>query len=146
MATENETALIGGLQINVGLDFHKVIDYDRRAMRQVLVKGAAEVRKSARRMVARNAISAAGEFPGADTGTLKRAIGIIARGSKGGWVKVGVKKTPAMQDYYPAFLFYGSRKRNLKARKNYITAALEERSSAIRASVQAALKQSLVPR
>lgn len=133
--------------LEVGLEFHKTIDYDRRAMRRALVKGAAQVRKEARRIVARRAVSAPGDFPGQQTGAMKRAIGIVGKGSKGGWIKVGVKKTPEMgKDFYPAFLFYGSQKTGLARRGNFITAALDARREAIRSDIRAALAQSLVPR
>lgn len=171
------------VRVDVGLKFHETIDYDRKAMRRALVKGAADVRKEARRLVARRAISAAGEFPGSETGTLKRAIGVVANGSKGGWIKIGVKKTPGMgDDFYPAFLFYGVKKQgkiarlapglgrgvsNRRARGeraaivvdrkastgffvaprgNYITAALGSRREVVKANIQAALRNSLVPR
>lgn len=98
-------------EIKVGLDFHKTIDYDTKAMRRALVRGAAEVRKEARRLIARRAISAGGEFPGQSSGTLRRSIGVVSKGSKGGWIKIGVRKTAGMDQFYPAFLFYGVKKR-----------------------------------
>ena len=100
----------GGTEVHVGLTFHKFIDYDRKVLRRAMVKGAAEIRKEARRLVARRAISAAGQFPGASTGVLRKAIGVVSKGSRGGWIKVGVKKTNGMDSFYPAFLFYGVKK------------------------------------
>ncbi|MGE5467291.1 MAG: HK97 gp10 family phage protein [Ignavibacteria bacterium] len=138
------SAVIGELE--VGLEFHKTIDYDRKAMRRALVKGAAEVRKEARRIVSRRAISAPGGMPGQQTGALKRAIGVVGKGSKGGWIKVGVRKTSEMKDFYPAFLFYGSAKTGLAKRGNFIVAALTARRDVIRSDIRAALAQSLVPR
>jgi len=99
------------VKINVGLQFHEIIDYDRKVLRRALVKGAAEIRREARRLVARKAISEPGAFPGTDTGQLKRAIGVVSKAPNGGgWIKVGVKKTPKMNAFYPAFLFYGVKK------------------------------------
>lgn len=182
MEQEFTKGAYGGTEVHVGLTFHKAIDYDRKALRKALVKGAAEIRKEARRLVSRRAISAAGAFPGMQTGTLKRAIGIVSKGSKGGWVKVGVKKTPGMDDFYPAFMFYGvkglgkigraapgegrgksnRRRRGQRAklieerrasngyivapRKNYMTAALDSKRDTVKATIQAALRNSLVPR
>jgi len=131
--------------VRVGLDFHRTIDYDRKAMRAALGRGASEVRKAARRIVSRRAISLAGEFPGMQTGKLKRAIGIVSRGSKGGWVKIGVRSIPS-NDFYPAFLFYGSPKTGLKKRGNFMVAALSEKREAIRSIARNALKNALVPR
>lgn len=133
------------IEARVGLAGHKIIDYDRRAMRKALRKGAADVRKEARRIVSRRAVSQAGEFPGLQAGALKRAIGIVGRGSKGGWIKVGVKSIPGSA-FYPAFLFYGSPQTGLETRGNFMTAALAARRESVRAMVQDALRHSLVPR
>lgn len=146
MEKDSSYGSLNGINLRVGLEFHKTIDYDRKAMRKALAKGAAEVRKEARRIISRRAISSAGEFPGLQTGTLKRAVGIVSKGSKGGWIKVGVKKTKEMTDFYPAFLFYGSAKINLARRGNFITAALASKREGVRSQIRAALQNSLVPR
>lgn len=136
---------LGGLELEVGLDFHSVIDYDRKAMRKALREGAAEVRKEARRIISRRAISSAGEFPGLQTGALRRAVGIVSKGSKGGWVKVGIRTIPNSV-FYPAFLFYGSRKTGLEKRSNFMSSALATKRESVRSQIRAALKDSLVPR
>lgn len=146
MEREHSASMSNGFEISAGLEFHRTIDYDRRGMRRALNRGAAEVRKEARRLVARRAVSAAGEFPGVDSGTLRRGIGIVRRGSKGGWVKIGVRKTEGMADFYPAFLFYGSPKTGLAKRDNYITAALATKRETVRSNIRGALKDCLVPR
>ena len=143
--TERSTSEGGGIALSVGLDFHKTIDYDRRAMRRALVKGAAVVRKEARKLVAQRVVSQPGEFPGEQSGAMRRAIGVIGRGSKGGWVKVGVRSIPG-SFWYPAVLFYGSPKRNIAARGNFMTAALANRSNEIRDQVRDALRHALVAR
>lgn len=97
---------LGGLEIQVGLDYHKTIDYDRKKMRAALVRGAGTVRKEARRLVNRRTVSKPGESPGRKTGGLWRAIGVVSRGTKGGWVKIG-PKTISNRVFYPAFLFHG---------------------------------------
>lgn len=145
MDRETATGSLGGVELRVGLEFHRTIDYDRRALRKALVKGAAQIRKEARRIVSRRAISVAGEFPGLQTGALKRAIGIVSRGSKGGWIKIGVRTIPNSM-FYPAVLFYGSRKTGVEKRANFITAALANKREGVRSEIRAALKDSLVPR
>lgn len=146
MESQSSIGSIGAADLRVGLMFHKTIDYDRKPMRKALREGAGLVRKEARRIISRRAISAPGEFPGMQSGALKRAIGIVAKGSRGGWVKVGVRKTPEMQDFYPAFLFYGSEKKGLAARGNFIVAALDAKREDVRQLVSAALRNALVPR
>lgn len=145
MDVEQSLSSSGGIELEVGLRFHKTIDFDRRALRRALVKGGGEVRKAARRLVSRNAVSGAGEYPGVDSGALKRAIGIVSKGSKGGWVKVGVKSIKG-SFFYPAVLYYGSPKRNIARRGNFMTAALSEVAPQVRQTIRAALANSLVPR
>ena len=146
MEKQFNSAAKGGIELSVGLEFHKVIDYDRKALRKALREGAAQVRKEARRIVSRRAISLAGEDPGLRTGALKRAIGIVGKGSKGGWIKIGVRKSKEMKDFYPAFLFYGSPSTGLAKRANFMETALGNKREAVRAQVRAALRNALVPR
>ncbi|MFW6167580.1 MAG: hypothetical protein ACOC8J_15515 [Ralstonia sp.] len=145
MTQQSSDGQVAGISLHVGLDFHSTIDYDRKAMRRPLVKGAAVVRKEARTLVSRRVVSQPGEFPGEVTGAMRRAIGVIGRGSKGGWVKVGVRAIPG-SFYYPAVLFYGSPARHIAARGNFMTAALANRGSEIREQVRDALRHALVPR
>lgn len=145
MDREASSGSLGGVEVQVGLEFHKTIDYDRKAMRKAMREGAAAVRKEARRIVSRRAVSLPGGFPGQHSGALKRSIGIVSRGSKGGWVKVGVRSIPNSV-FYPAFLFYGSPKTGLQKRANFMTAALQEKRDSVRGMIREALKNSLVPR
>lgn len=143
--SEHSASEGGGIRLAVGLQFHRTFDYDRKRMRRALTRGAALVRLEARKLVARRVVSQPGEFPGEQSGAMRRAIGIIGRGSKGGWIKIGVRAIPG-SFYYPAVLFYGSRKRNIAARGNFMTAALGNRADEIRGQVRDALRQALVPR
>lgn len=136
---------LGGLQLEVGLEFHKVIDYDRKKMRAALVRGAGTVRKEARRLVSRRAVSRPGEMPGRESGDLWRAIGVVSRGSKGGWLKVAPKKINGSQ-FYPAFLFYGSQKTGLEPRGNYMEEALQNKAASVRAEAREALRGALIAR
>lgn len=145
MVHESSSGEMTGLTLHVGLDYHSVIDYDRKQMRRSLVKGAALVRKEARTLVSRRMVSQPGEFPGEQTGAMRRAIGVTAKGSKGGWIKVGVRTIPG-SFYYPAVLFYGSPKRHIAARGNFMTAALANRASEVREQIREALRGALVPR
>lgn len=146
MNEQSSSGSAGGIQLEVGLRFHKIIDYDRKALRRAMREGAAQVRKEARRIVSSRAVSLAGEFPGMRSGALKRAIGVVGRGSKGGWIKVGVRKTTQMKDFYPAFLFYGSPKTGLAKRGNFMSTALQNKRDSVRSAIRSALRDSLVPR
>jgi len=145
MDSDNSRGSVGGVDLEVGLRFHKAIDYDRRAMRKALASGAAVIRKNARRLVSRRAISNPGEFPGMQSGALRRAIGVVSRGSKGGWVKVGVRSIPG-HFFHPASLYYGSQKIGLAKRGNYMEKSLSNSAATVRSGVREALKASLVPR
>lgn len=137
-------------RIEVGLEFHKTIDYDRSKMRKALSRGGAMVTRESRRLISRRAISLPGQNPGAVTGKLKRSIGVIARGSKGGWIKVGPRSFNKAGlgggFFYPAVLFYGSRKRNIDKRNNFMVEALQNKRDSARGEIRTALKASLVPR
>lgn len=137
-------------RIEVGLQFHKTIDYDRRAMRRALNVGAAQVRKEARRLLSKRAVSLPGEAPGQDTGALKRSIGIVRRGGKKGYVVIGPRtfaKAGLPDDFfYPAVLYYGSGKRNIAKRENFMVTALQNRREQVKATIQDALRSTLVPR
>ena len=97
-------------------------------------------------MISRRAVSAPSDMPGMQTGAMRRAIGIVSRGTKGGWVKIGVRKTAEMQGFYPAFLFYGSTKTGLAKRGNFVVAALDNKREAVRDQIRGDLKHALVPR
>lgn len=132
-------------EVNVKLGGFSRIDFDKKKIRKTMRTLGRDVQKEARRLVARRAISGAGEYPGRQTGRLWRAIKYKV--SKPGFlVKIMPAKTADMKDYYPAFLLYGSKKRDLAPRKNYMTDALENRRSVARGALRNALKDSLVPR
>jgi len=135
----------GDLDLNVAISGHTAIDFDKRVMRRVLRSEGGKVRTAARRLVARRAISAPGDFPGRQTGALFRSI--KAKVSSGGfWVKIMPFKTPEMgKDFYPAYLFYGT-SRGVAARGNYMELALDQRRAPARAAIRAGLISALKPR
>ncbi len=145
MDKQTSTGAAGGLLLEVGLEYHKTIDYDRSKMRRALRSGAAVVTKESRRLVSRRAISAPGEYPGMQSGRLRRGIGTVSRGRKGGWIKVSVR-TIKGSDFYPAFLHRGSPKTGLAPRGNFVADALDNKRDQVRNNIRGELRQSLVPR
>lgn len=133
------------IETHVTIDGHSRIDFDRKRMRKAMRKVGADVRKQARRLVARRAISEAGQNPGRDTGVLWRSI--KATVSKSGFmVKIRPEKTTEMgADFYPAYLHYGVRGR-IDPRANYMETALEQRRAAAQSAIRSALFDSLIPR
>lgn len=95
------------LEVNETIVGHSRIDFDKVKIRRAMRKIGADVRKAARRLVARRAISGAGDYPGRGTGALMRSI--KAKVSKPGFlVRVAPYRTAEMgEDFYPAFLDYG---------------------------------------
>jgi hypothetical protein len=138
------------IDVHVDVQGHSKIDFDKRKIRKVLRTEGRAVQKAARRLVARKAISNPGEFPGKDRGFLQRAIGLVFPRSKDGyWVKVepttaGMKKSGRL--YYPAILYFGSAKRGIAPRGNYMVAALDARRDATRAALAAGLQDALIPK
>lgn len=134
------------LETNVTIDGFSRIDFDRKQIRKALNSIGRDVRKDARRLVARRVLSGAGDYPGSKTGALLRSI--KHKVSRAGFmVVVRPTKTAEMgEDFYPAFLHYGSKKRNLAARKNFMTDALDNRQENARTVLRAALQDSLIPR
>lgn len=118
---------------------------ERKVRRRALNKGAAVVRAEARRLVSRRAVSAPGEAPGMQTGALRRAVGTVSKGSKGGWIKVGVR-TIKGSIFYPAFLFYGSPKTGLEKRANFVAQALNNVQPAVKTVISQAVRDSVTVR
>ena len=83
-------------------------DFDTRVLKKNFRTVGAEVRKIARRLVSRRAVSKAGEFPGMDTGTLRKSI--KSKVSRSGFsVGISSYKIEGMDVYYPAFVYWGHR-------------------------------------
>lgn len=134
------------LEVNATLHGFSRIDFDGKQIRKTMRLLGRDVQKEARRLVARRAISGGGEYPGRQTGALWRAIKYkVSR--PGFLVRIQPYRTDEMdKDYYPAYLLYGSRKRALAPRGNYMVDALEARRPMARAAIKRALKDALVPR
>ena len=117
---------------------YRKIDYDPKALKQPLRKSGNAVRKIARKMISRKAVSEAGQFPGKQTGEMAKSIKVTV--SKSGYsVAVYPTKTQAMPAYYPAFVVYGHR-------APYSETAQEARSHKQRAGKKvAAPRKNFVP-
>lgn len=86
----------------------RTIDYDRREVKKALRKSGGAVRKLARKLISKEAVSKPGQYPGKETGELSRSITVST--TKSGYAAlVRPTKTKAMPVYYPAFVVYGHR-------------------------------------
>ncbi|SAL20667.1 hypothetical protein AWB70_01058 [Caballeronia cordobensis] len=143
-----------GVEVHVGWTGHTRIDFDKKKIRKVMRARGRDIQKEARRLVARRAVSAPGEYPGRDTGTLWRSI--KSKVSRSGFlVRIAPQKTPEMGgDFYPAFLWYGVRRKGgdegsawrIDPRANYMTEALDRRREVSQSTIKAALQDALIPR
>lgn len=145
--------------VRVEISGTSTIDFDMRIVRKGLFEAANITRQEARRLVARRAISGAGEYPGLQTGRLMRSIKTFAWGKT--WVAVGPTKTSSMKDFYPAILNYGvtgnKRRKDHRAqvkggkwriapRRNYMVDALHRKRLAVRNVLMSAMMDALKPR
>lgn len=102
--------------VDVGVNWRdqRRIDFDKKKVRKTILAEAREVRKLARRMVARRAISSPGEFPGKDSGLLQKSIKVFP-GRKGAmFAVIRPHMISGMEVFYPGILNRGS-KRHLGA-------------------------------
>jgi hypothetical protein len=99
----------GFFSADVFWEGHSYLDFDKRKIRKAMRAIGADIRKVARKKVARRAVSDAGAAPGKQSGTLQRSIRVKV--SKPGLlVRIAPDKTEAMgTHFYPAFLNYGVR-------------------------------------
>lgn len=140
-------------EINVRLAGFSRIDFNRAPVRKVLRAEGNLIRDVARGLVSSKGPSADGEFPGRDSGVLRRAI--KSKTLRGGFaVAVRPEKTARMgKYYYPAFLLHGVKKRRgkplnpgLKPRADYMVEGLARRRSPATEAIRSAMQLSLVPR
>ena len=105
MSADRAGALTMRAQIQSPFTF---ADFDPRVLKKGFRKVGAEVRKIAKKEVSKKAVSRAGDFPGRDTGTLRKSI--KAKVSRSGFsVGVASYKVTGMDVYYPAFVYWGHR-------------------------------------
>jgi len=127
--------------------FNRLI-FDKRELKAAIRKGGNVVKTEARRLIARRAVSGAGDLPGRVTGAMSKSIKTNV-GSGGGYVRVMPYMTEEMRKYtatkknpkgsfYPAFLFYGT-SRGLKPRKDFMLQALDNKQVQIRSAISASL-------
>ena len=150
--------------LNVKLYGYTKIDFDRKPVRRALMLEAREVRKLARANVSRRAVSGSGEYPGLDTGDLRRSITAFSKG-RGFLAIIQTKRTERMKKrkFFPSILIHGRKRAQkapkktsisgknkqigqLEARKDPILDAFEIRRERIIAAVTTALQESLISR
>ena len=121
------------------------VDFDKKKIRKALRIEGRAVQKIARKLASKKLLDSNGSYPAKQTGRLVRSIKVkVSR--PGFLVKIAPQKMADMKDFYPAFLFYGSKKINLAPRQNYMTDALDARRESARSAILNALQGALIPR
>lgn len=131
------------LKINVDLYGYTQIDFDKKPIRRALRKEGAEVRKLARRLISRLAISSPGEYPGLDTGNTRKSLAVFP--SKDGFAVVIAPRRTGQEKkgFFPTILVYGTE--SLEPRADYLEAALNSRRATTIVALTDALQTSLKP-
>lgn len=128
-----------------------VSDFDAKRLRPFLRRIGAAITKDARKRISSSEVSTEGQYPGMDTGAMRRAIRVkLFKSGYGLKVYQDMPKKPGAQDhfFYPAFLRYGAKNKNkpnwrIKPRKNYIEDAANDQRQSTMLIVKAALEASL---
>lgn len=96
----------------------KYPDFDIKTLKKGLRKNGSLVAKEAKRLVSKKGVSEPGEYPGRQSGALRRSI--KAKVSRPGYtVTVKPYKIPAMgEHFYPAYVYYGHRKPKVRTAKD----------------------------
>lgn len=89
-------------------DGFKFFDFQPKVIKAGLRDIGKEVSKETKKALAKKAVSHPGEFPGMQSGTLRKAVGYkVSRSGRSVWITT--RKTAAMKVFYPAFVIWGHR-------------------------------------
>ena len=80
-------------------------DFDTKALKKGFRKVGMEVRKIARKMVSKRALSSPGGNPGKVTGKLQKSIDY--RVSRSGFSVAVANQSKGLDEFYPAYVYYG---------------------------------------
>lgn len=138
--------------------FDREIDFDKIPVRRAMRRAGQIVARNARQRVSQRGPSKAGEYPGRQSGLLRRSIQYTV--SRSGFLAhIAPRKIAGMKTFYPAYLYYGVRagprlvRRNrslpderlwrIAPRKNYMKDALQDRQSEVQRLLREALARAL---
>jgi hypothetical protein len=119
-----------GLYLHVDFPNAETVTFNRARVRRAFITIGQQLLKESRRILARRAISRAGEMPGYRTGALAKSVGFYvprASGNRPGFMvriapnqKRGKGSRPIDSDnFYPAYLFYGVRYNARRRRRHH---------------------------
>ena len=128
-------------QSQIKIDSLSLWDFDLDVLRDRLKEERKEYRKEARKRVARDVISGGGEYPGKRTGNLQKTIFVkYFRSGLGFYMTHKMKKDEIR---YPFVLAYGSKKRSISPRKDYMEDTVIARRTATLLRIRESVKKSI---
>lgn len=120
------------------------IDFDRKPVMQALRAQARKIAQTSKRLVSARGPSQPNQYPGRDSGAMRRNIKVHASKKKDKfWARVQIDTIEGEKVWYPAVLNYGSDKRHIDRRLNPITAAGELSGAGAQNAITAALWKGL---
>lgn len=115
-------------------------DFDLTKLSDGLSEQGKLIRRDARRLVARAAVSKAGEYPGKDSGLLRKTISFKKfRNQQGVYI---THKMKSGQYRYPFALVNGSPETGLEPRADYIADTFEDRKIYVQQMLRNAMRKS----
>ncbi len=118
-----------GIPIDVAVKLPKglnALDFDRKTVMGALRQQARKIQKASKQLVSAKGPSQPGQYPGRDSGKMRKFIKVHASKKKTKlWTRVQVDTLPDEKFWYPSVLNYGSSKRNIQPRRNAIVNAGE---------------------
>ncbi len=100
------------------------LDFDRKTVMKGLRKASRVVANQSKKLVAPKRRSKPGEYPGRDTGRMRRNIKVVsAKKREHFWTRVQVSSFKDKHFFYPAVLAAGKKNRTLLPRRNFIADA-----------------------
>lgn len=128
-------------QSEVKIEQFQLWHFDLTVLSDGLSEQGKLIRRDARRLVARAAVSKAGEYPGKDSGTLAKTISFKKfRSGLGVYI---THKMKSGQYRYPFALVNGSAETGLEPRADYIADTFESRKVYVQAMLRSSLRKSI---
>lgn len=104
-----------------------VMDLDKKVVKKGLRRASRIVQQTSKRLIAPKRRSKPGEYPGRDTGRMRRHVKVIySKKPYTMWSRVQVSSFEDKHMFYPAVLAYGKKNHTLLPRRNFIADAQDQ--------------------
>jgi hypothetical protein len=131
------------VSVHMSSQFLKVADLDKAILRKGLRRASRIVQQTSKRLITPKRRSKPGEYPGRDTGLMRRNVKVVVSKRPGKfWARVQVSTLPN-SFFYPAVLSAGRKDHKLLSRKNFIGDAQELTKNQTEPIIRDAIRDSL---